>query len=34
MEWSVIYTVRAGRIFLIEMFWDHDEALRAIELAE
>lgn len=29
-----VYTMRKGRIFGIEYFWDHAEALEALELSE
>jgi ketosteroid isomerase-like protein len=32
MRWSELITVREGRIVFIEMFFDHDDALRAVEL--
>jgi ketosteroid isomerase-like protein len=34
MEFTGVYTVRKGRIFGIEFFWDHAEALEAVGLAE
>jgi ketosteroid isomerase-like protein len=34
MEFTVVYTVRKGRIFLLEYFWDHAEALEAVGLSE
>jgi ketosteroid isomerase-like protein len=34
MEFTIVYTVRKGKIFIIEMFWDHDEALKAAGLEE
>jgi ketosteroid isomerase-like protein len=34
LEWTVIYTLRKGRIFLMEYFWDHAEALEAVGLSE
>lgn len=33
MEMTVAYTVRNGRIFLLEFFWDHVDALEAIGLS-
>ena len=34
MEWTAAYTVRKGKIFLLEFFWDHAEALEAVGLSE
>jgi ketosteroid isomerase-like protein len=34
MELTGVYTVRKGRIFYIEFFWDHAEALEAVGLSE
>jgi len=34
MEMTGVYTVRKGRIFGIEFFWDHAEALEAAGLRE
>jgi ketosteroid isomerase-like protein len=34
MEMTVVYTVRKGKIFLYEYFWDHAEALEAVGLSE
>jgi uncharacterized protein len=34
MEWTLIFTLRKGRIFLMEYFWDHAEALEALGLSE
>jgi ketosteroid isomerase-like protein len=34
MELSVVYTVRKGRIFYIEYFRDHADALKAVGLEE
>src|SRR3954447_2347304 len=34
MEWTIAFTLRKGRIFLLEQFWDHAEALEAVGLAE
>jgi ketosteroid isomerase-like protein len=34
MEATVAYTVRKGRIFLLEFFWDHAEALEILGLSE
>jgi ketosteroid isomerase-like protein len=33
-EWTVVTTVRKGKIFLLEFFWDHAEALEAVGLSE
>jgi ketosteroid isomerase-like protein len=30
MEFTIVYTVRKGKIFIIEMIWDHAEALKAV----
>ena len=32
MELTCVYTVRKGKIFMIENFWDHSEALKAVGL--
>ena len=29
-----VFTVRKGRIFFMEFFWDHAEALEAVGLSE
>jgi hypothetical protein len=29
-----VYTMRKGKVFLIEHFWDHAEALKAVGLSE
>jgi ketosteroid isomerase-like protein len=29
-----VYTVRKGKVFAIEHFWDHAEALEAVGLSE
>jgi ketosteroid isomerase-like protein len=34
IELTGVYTVRKGRIFYIEYFWDHAEALEAVGLSE
>ena len=34
MEWTVVYTMRNRRVFHLEFFWDHAEALEAVGLAE
>jgi len=34
MRWTQIATLRAGRIAVVEQFIDHDEALKAADLAE
>ena len=34
MEWTVIFTVRTGKIREQEFFWDHAEALEAVGLSE
>jgi ketosteroid isomerase-like protein len=34
IEWTVICTLRKGKIFLLEQFWDHDEALEALGLSD
>ena len=34
MEWTIVFTVREGRIFGVEFFWDHAEALEAVGLSE
>jgi ketosteroid isomerase-like protein len=33
-ELTIVYTVRKARIFLLEWFWDHAEALEAVGLSE
>jgi len=33
VEWTIVYTLREGKISLIEFFWDHAEALEAVGLA-
>ena len=34
MEFTIIYTLRKGRILLMEYVWDHAEALEAVGLSE
>jgi uncharacterized protein len=34
LEWTVILTVRKGRVINIDYFWDHAEALEAMGLSE
>jgi ketosteroid isomerase-like protein len=34
MDQTVVFTLRNGRIFLYEYFWDHAEALEALGLSE
>ena len=34
LEFTGVYTVRKGKIFAIEHFWDHTEALEAVGLSE
>ena len=34
MELTAVFTLRNGRIFLLEYFWDHDDALKAVGLEE
>ena len=34
MDHTVIATLRKGKIFLMEYFWDHTEALEAVGLSE
>ena len=34
MEFTVLFTMRKGRVFLMEYFWDHAEALEAVGLSE
>jgi ketosteroid isomerase-like protein len=34
MEATAVFTVRKGRIFEFETFWDHAEALEAVGLRE
>jgi ketosteroid isomerase-like protein len=34
MELTAVFTLRKGKIFIIENFWDHAEALEAVGLSE
>jgi ketosteroid isomerase-like protein len=34
IELTIVYTIRKGKIFVTEYFWDHAEALEAVGLAE
>ena len=34
LEFTVLYTLRKGRIVFVEYFWDHAEALEAVGLSE
>ena len=34
MEGTTINTVRQGKLYGIEFFWDHSEALAAVGLSE
>ena len=34
LEMTGVYTVRKGKIVLLEFFWDHAEALEAVGLSE
>jgi len=34
MEFTGVWTVRKGRLALVEFFWDHAEALEAAGLSE
>jgi ketosteroid isomerase-like protein len=34
MEFTIAFTVRKGRIYFVEYFWDHAEALEAAGLQE
>ena len=34
MEWTLITTVRKGKVRNVEYFWDHAEALEALGLSE
>jgi ketosteroid isomerase-like protein len=34
MEWTVVSTIRDGRILKTQYFWDHAEALEAAGLSE
>ena len=33
-EQTVVFTLRKGKIFLLEYFWDHAEALEAVGLSD
>jgi ketosteroid isomerase-like protein len=34
MEFTIVYTVRKGRIFSMEYFWDHADALEGVGLRD
>jgi ketosteroid isomerase-like protein len=34
MEWTLVFTIRDGRILKAQYFWDHAEALEAAGLSE
>jgi len=34
MEWTIVLTIRDGRILKVQYFWDHAEALEAAGLRE
>ena len=34
MEFTHVFTVRKGKIVVVEYFWDHAEALEAVGLSE
>jgi ketosteroid isomerase-like protein len=34
MEWTIVSTLRKGKIFLLEQFWDHADALEAVGLSQ
>ena len=34
MEFTIVYTLREGRTFYQEHFWDHPEALKTLGLSE
>ena len=34
LEWSVVSTLRRGKIFFLEYYWNHADALEAVGLAE
>jgi ketosteroid isomerase-like protein len=34
MELTAVFTLRKGKIFILEHFWDHAEALEAVGLQE
>ena len=34
LEFTAVYTMRKGKVFAIEHFWDHAEALKTLGLSE
>jgi len=34
LEWTIVYTIRKGKILGFEYFWDHEEALETLGLSE
>jgi ketosteroid isomerase-like protein len=34
IEWTVVCTMRKGKVFLLEFFWDHAEALETLGLSQ
>jgi hypothetical protein len=34
MEFTGLWTIRKGRVFFVDFFWDHAEALEAVGLSE
>jgi hypothetical protein len=34
LEMTDVYTMRKGKFFFVEFFWDHAEALEAVGLSE
>jgi ketosteroid isomerase-like protein len=34
MEWTLLYTLRQGKVVRLEYFWDRAEALEAVGLSE
>ena len=34
LEWTVVFTVRKGKVLNVEYFWGHAEALEAVGLSE
>jgi ketosteroid isomerase-like protein len=34
MDMTVVFTLRGGKIFLMEYFWDHAEALKTLGVSE
>jgi ketosteroid isomerase-like protein len=34
LEWTVILTVRKGKVLSVDYFWDHSEALEALGLKD